>query len=134
MSNEVKNFIRKIVFTVIAFAALCIFCFDMFGSTGSPPFGFLGPPLPLLAVREFFLPPPLSPNNTLPPFTHIPPLSKPAPPHGAHRFFPFSLDTGKTSRPRPVETRKHTPERRSVHECHRCGGLPDTKYACAVAP
>ena len=35
MSYEVKNFIRKIVFTVIAFAALCIFCFDMFGSTGN---------------------------------------------------------------------------------------------------
>ena len=50
MSYEVKNFIRKIVFTVIAFAALCIFCFDMFGSTGSSPFGFLALFFPVLGV------------------------------------------------------------------------------------
>ena len=53
MSYEVKNFIRKIVFTVIAFAALCIFCFDMFGSTGSSPLGF-----PVLGALEYMLPTP----------------------------------------------------------------------------
>lgn len=57
MSSEVKNFIRKIVFTVIAFAALCIFCFDMFGSTGSH-FGFLALLFPFLGMLEFVLPTP----------------------------------------------------------------------------
>ena len=50
MSSEVKNFIRKIIFTVIAFAALCIFCFDMFGSTGNSHFGFLALLFPVLGV------------------------------------------------------------------------------------
>lgn len=58
MSSEVKNFIRKIVFTVIAFAALCIFCFDMFGSTGSSPLGFLTLLFPFLGMLEFALPTP----------------------------------------------------------------------------
>ena len=53
MSSEVKNFIRKIIFTVIAFAALCIFCFDMFGSTGNSHFGFLALLFPVLGVLEY---------------------------------------------------------------------------------
>ncbi len=58
MSNEVKNFIREIVFTVIAFAALCIFCFEMYGSNGSSQFGFLALLFPILGVLEFMLPTP----------------------------------------------------------------------------
>ena len=58
MSSEVKNFIRKIIFTVIAFAALCIFCFDMFGSTGNSHFGFLALLVPVLGVLEYMLPTP----------------------------------------------------------------------------
>ena len=58
MSSEVKNFIRKIIFTVIAFAALCIFCFDMFGSTGNSHFGFLALLFPVLGVLEYMLPTP----------------------------------------------------------------------------
>ncbi len=57
MSSEVKNFIRKIVFTVIAFAALCLFCFDMFGSTGSH-LGFLALFFPVLGMIELLLPTP----------------------------------------------------------------------------
>ncbi len=58
MSSEVKNFIRKIIFTVIAFAALCIFCFDMFGSTGNSHFGFLALLFPVLGALEYMLPTP----------------------------------------------------------------------------
>ena len=58
MSSEVKNFIRKIIFTVIAFAALCIFCIDMFGSTGNSHFGFLALLFPVLGVLEYMLPTP----------------------------------------------------------------------------
>ena len=58
MSSEVKNFIRKIIFTVIAFAALCIFCFDMFGSAGSSHLGFLALLFPFLGMLEFVLPTP----------------------------------------------------------------------------
>ena len=57
MSSEVKNFIRKIVFTVIAFAALCLFCFDMFGSSSSH-IGFLALLFPFLGMLEFILPTP----------------------------------------------------------------------------
>ena len=53
MSSEVKNFIRKIIFTVIAFAALC-----MFGSTGNSHFGFLALLFPVLGVLEYMLPTP----------------------------------------------------------------------------
>ena len=31
MSYEVRNFIEKIVFAIVAFAALCLFCFDIMG-------------------------------------------------------------------------------------------------------
>ena len=58
MSSEVKNFIRKIIFTVIAFATLYIFCFDMFGSTGNSHFGFLALLFPVLGVLEYMLPTP----------------------------------------------------------------------------
>ena len=58
MSSEVKNFIRKIIFTVIAFAALCIFCFDLFGSSGNSHFGFLALLFPVLGVLEYMLPTP----------------------------------------------------------------------------
>ena len=58
MSSEVKNFIRKIIVTGIAFAALCIFCFDMFGSTGNSHFGFLALLFPVLGVLEYMLPTP----------------------------------------------------------------------------
>ena len=58
MSSEVKNIIRKIIFTVIALAALCIFCFDMFGSTGNSHFGFLALLFPVLGVLEYMLPTP----------------------------------------------------------------------------
>lgn len=58
MSSEVKNFIRKIIFTVIAFAALYISCFDMFGSTGNSHFGFLALLFPVLGVLEYMLPTP----------------------------------------------------------------------------
>ena len=58
MSSEVKNFTRTILFTVIAFAALCIFCFDMFGSTGNSHFGFLALLFPVLGVLEYMLPTP----------------------------------------------------------------------------
>ena len=58
MSYVVKNFIRKIVFTVIAFAALCLLCFDMSGSAVGSPFGFLALFFPVLGVLEFMLPTP----------------------------------------------------------------------------
>ena len=63
MSSEVKNFIRKIIFTVIAFAALCIFCFDMFGSTGNSHFGFLALLFPCCR-------PPISRNKIFHDFKH----------------------------------------------------------------
>jgi hypothetical protein len=58
MSSEVKNFIRKIVFTVIAFAALCLLCFGMTGSVEGTKYGFLALFFPILGVLEFMLPTP----------------------------------------------------------------------------
>lgn len=57
MSNEVRNFIRKIVLTVIAFAALCIFCFVIMGDEATH-WSFLALLFPLLGVLLYMLPTP----------------------------------------------------------------------------
>lgn len=57
MKNEIKNFIHEIIFTLVAFAALCIFCFVIMGPTASH-FGFLALLFPILGMIEFIIPTP----------------------------------------------------------------------------
>lgn len=57
MKNEIKNFIHEIIFTLVAFAALCIFCFVIMGPTTSH-FGFLALLFPILGMIEFIIPTP----------------------------------------------------------------------------
>lgn len=57
MKNEIKNFIHEIIFTLVAFAALCIFCFVIMGPT-STHFGFLALLFPILGMIEFIIPTP----------------------------------------------------------------------------
>ncbi|MDY3079047.1 MAG: hypothetical protein SOR56_02365 [Oscillospiraceae bacterium] len=57
MNYEVKNFIEKIVFTVIAFAALCLFCFDIMGAAAQP-LSFLALLFPIVGVILYIIPTP----------------------------------------------------------------------------
>lgn len=59
MKRQVNDFLRSLVLLVIAAAALCIFCFVMFGSHGAgTPFAALALVFPVLGVLEFMLPTP----------------------------------------------------------------------------
>ena len=57
MSYEVRNFIEKIVFAVVAFAALCLFCFDIMGAVAQP-LSFLALLFPILGVVLYIIPTP----------------------------------------------------------------------------
>lgn len=57
MKNEIKNFLREIIFTILAFAALCIFCFVIMGPTTSH-FGYLALLFPVLGMILFAIPTP----------------------------------------------------------------------------
>lgn len=57
MSYEVRNFIEKIIFTVVAFAALCLFCFDIMGAVAQP-LSFLALLFPIVGAILFVIPTP----------------------------------------------------------------------------
>ncbi len=57
MKNDVKNFVREIVLTILAAAALCIFCFVIMGPTSSH-FGFLALLFPIIGMLVMALPTP----------------------------------------------------------------------------
>ena len=57
MSYEVRNLIEKIVFAVVAFAALCLFCFDIMGAVAQP-LSFLALLFPILGVVLYIIPTP----------------------------------------------------------------------------
>ena len=54
MSYEVRNFIEKIVFAVVAFAALCLFCFDIMGAVAQP-LSFLALLFPILGDVRYII-------------------------------------------------------------------------------
>ena len=57
MNYEVRNFIEKIIFTVLAFAALCLFCFDIMGAVAQP-LSFLALLFPIIGAILFVIPTP----------------------------------------------------------------------------